>query len=493
MPDGYKFYQYQSNELDEEGNLVTHTDPYDPWDGIQGSIKTGQDSRAYVKNYKGYGLRLEKEWEDASSVQDRDPAYFAVYKVGSDGAPDALVPGSARQLKYTSDPKKQQLYWWYPDLPFEDTVLSDYAVFEVKLTGGGIAVDANGMVTGYESITPVLHGGIVTMKCTLTEEDQAKEIPYKVTYADPKKISDNVRAFKVTNSPEKLPPVRFVKTDWEGNMLSGAGFSLRYGKDLSYSLFDTETKTSDKNGLIAQVYLQENVAYTLTELKPPQGYVGIDAPLTVTLRATGSEWELNVSPTIPDGSPAYYEVSTAEDGILTLTVKNHPYDFMAIKVDSTDTDVKVAGARFDLYKQVTVGTTATWDEDNPVYKELITDADGVIPNINNTLPAGTYQLRETAAPSGYSQLAGNIDFTVSGMGVIALGSCPAGVELTSTTDDPKKVTGKIIYAITIPNTPGTPLPSTGGTGTRWIYLIGFILIALAGAGLILVRRRRELS
>ena len=615
-PDGYQFYEYQNNELDENSHFVTHTDPYDPWDGIQGSIKTGQDSWAYVKNYKGYGLRLEKEWEDASSVQDRDPAYFAVYKVGSDGAPDALVPGSARQLKYTSDPKKQQLYWWYPDLPFEDTVLSDYAVFEVKLNGGRIAVDDNGAVTGYESITPVLHGGIVTMKCTLTEEDQAKEIPYKVTYAAPNDISDNVRAFKVTNSPADLPPVRFVKTDWSEIGLPGAEFSLRYGTDLSYSLFDKVTKTSDENGLIAQVYLQENVEYKLTELKSPQGYVGIDGPLTVTLESTKSDWELKVRPENPAVSPACYKV-TREDGVLTLIVKNHPYDFKAIKVDSTNTDVK-EGAEFDLYKQVTDGGITDWDKD-PFYKGLKTDQNGVIPKINKELPAGTYQLRETDAPSGYSKLAGNINFTVSETGVITIGEKPAEVKFSSVTDESEETGKNTTYLITIPNTPlplmlvkadengnnlagakfnlkisdkdkswvdvkdkkgetryndidmtsesefqlsglpdglyrleetfspagynmlkkpvyfkiksdriveltredgtenndntqasisqnkdtgvytitvrntpGVHLPGTGGTGRRWIYLTGLMLIALAGAGIILVRRRREL-
>ena len=93
---------------------------------------------------------------------------------------------------------------------------------------------------------------------------------------------------------------------------------------------------------------------------------------------------------------------TKENGILTLTVKNHPYEFEAVKVDSTDATVKVAGAKFDLYKQVMIGETLTWDEDHPVHTGLTTNANGVIPQIDNTLSAGTYQLRETEAPSGYS-------------------------------------------------------------------------------------------
>ena len=448
MPDGYKFWQYTN----DEGTV--HTDLYDPWDGIEGTIRTSADAGAVVKNYKGYGLRLEKVWEDASSVQDRDPAYFAVYKVDSNGTPDTLVSDSVRQLAYNSDPEKQQLYWWYLDLPIANTGLTDYAVFEVVLTGDGITVGSDGVVSDYESITPILEDGIVTLNGTLAGESTAKEIEYTVTYADPENISDNVRGFKATNSPAELPPVRFVKVDWDGTKLPGADFSLRYGENLSNSLFEPATKTSDEYGLIAQVYLQENVAYTLTELKSPQGFVGLDGPLTVTLVATTSDgWELNVSPAIPAGYPAYYEVTT-EDGILTLTVKNHPYAFEAVKVDSTDTTVKVAGAKFNLFKQVTVDTATTWDEEHPVYTDLTTDSDGIIPNINNTLPAGTYQLRETAAPSGYNKPNQsnqyNVTFTVSETGVITLGSCPDGVKLTSETNDS---TGKITYSIAIPNIP----------------------------------------
>ena len=43
----------------------------------------------------------------------------------------------------------------------------------------------------------------------------------------------------------------------------------------------------------------------------------------------------------------------------------------------------------------------------------------------------------------------------------------------------------------IGNTPGSVLPATGGEGTRMIYLLGITLMVLAGAGLILVRRRKE--
>ena len=215
---------------------------------------------------------------------------------------------------------------------------------------------------------------------------------------------------------------------------------------------------SDTNGLIGQAYLQENVDYTLTELQAPQGFIGLDTPLVVRLQASESAesgWTLNVSSEIPAGYPVYYDV-TEEDGVLTLTVKNRPYDLEMVKVDSTDNNVKLAGAKFSLFKQQKIDGHQTWDEDHPVYTGLITDENGVIPNINNELGPGTYQLRETAAPDGYilpndGTTAGvRIDFTVTEMGSIELGSHPDEVTLTTTTDD---TTGKVTYTVLIPNHP----------------------------------------
>ena len=54
------------------------------------------------------------------------------------------------------------------------------------------------------------------------------------------------------------------------------------------------------------------------------------------------------------------------------------------------------------------------------YEDLVTDPEGMIPLIDNTLPAGTYQLREKAPLSGYQTLPGYVEFTVSKAGAISL-------------------------------------------------------------------------
>jgi LPXTG-motif cell wall-anchored protein len=52
------------------------------------------------------------------------------------------------------------------------------------------------------------------------------------------------------------------------------------------------------------------------------------------------------------------------------------------------------------------------------------------------------------------------------------------------------VDGKKCYTVTILNNPGASLPSTGGPGTTFIYILGTMLTGLAGTILALRRKRR---
>ena len=463
-PDGYKFYQYQNDELDTEGNPLTHTDPYNPSEGIEGKIRStsDDDSNVWVRNYKGYGIRLRKIWEDATSIQDRNAAYFAVYKVDSNGAPETLVDGSVRQLAYTADQTKQELYWWYLDLPIADTGLMDYRVFEVVLaTNGDHVVDEDGVVTGYTEIEPITEGGGITLNGTLVGQNVSKPINYAVTYAEPEWSGDNVLKLEATNTPATLPLVRIVKTDWAGSSLADAKFTLKYGDELESSLFDPETKISDASGLVAQVYLQEDTTYTLTETQSPQGYVGLESSLQIGIEdrtPSGSGWKLNVSPAIPEGSPEYYTVSyNSSYTVITLTVKDHPYDLEMIKVDKSDPNIKLRGVVFNLYKQITINNTTGWDDDHPYKEGLVTNTDGVIPEIDKNLPAGIYQLREMTSPTNYLPLGVNINFTISDTGVFTLGpdNVDGVADVTTLTTSEPDTDGKITYTLLIKNTPYT--------------------------------------
>lgn len=46
--------------------------------------------------------------------------------------------------------------------------------------------------------------------------------------------------------------------------------------------------------------------------------------------------------------------------------------------------------------------------------------------------------------------------------------------------------------IIVKNTPGAALPSTGGSGINLIYLLGIMLTSIAGAGLVMGRRKKAI-
>ena len=100
----------------------------------------------------------------------------------------------------------------------------------------------------------------------------------------------------------------------------------------------------------------------------------------------------------------------------------------------------------------------------------------------------TYYLVETKAPAGYLLLTEPVVITVNSAGVTYnhsdknLSKSGNGISFDEETDT---------FTLTITNDAGYELPETGGEGTRMIYLLGITMMVLAGAGLILVRRRKE--
>ena len=47
------------------------------------------------------------------------------------------------------------------------------------------------------------------------------------------------------------------------------------------------------------------------------------------------------------------------------------------------------------------------------------------------------------------------------------------------------------FTVVVESTPGVELPSTGGMGTYFIYLLGIMLTGLASSGMVMKRRRRH--
>lgn len=111
------------------------------------------------------------------------------------------------------------------------------------------------------------------------------------------------------------------------------------------------------------------------------------------------------------------------------------------------------------------------------------------------LKDGTYYLKEVKAPDGYNLPTGTQAITpitltaATSEGNVFTGALDNSKD--NTTDNKSSVdTGTTGSAtVTIENTAGSTLPSTGGMGTKLFYTIGGIL--MAGAAIVLVVRKRR--
>ena len=241
--------------------------------------------------------------------------------------------------------------------------------------------------------------------------------------------NSNVRVDTVRNT---RPGLTLKKQTWDGNPLAGATFALT-DPDGNLNL----SFTSDETGLLHQVLLRKHVDYTLTETKAPNGYYGMQSP--VTLRLTDSGFTVNGS------DPECY---TLDQAASTLTLKNRPLVFQVLKADQ-DSKLPLSGVHFALHKQVTVGGVTIFDFD-PMegYDDLVTNANGILPHVDQTLAAGTYELREKEPLSGYDRLPGSVQFTISDTGVVSL---VKEAEYTEISDPQLQADGSMLQTLTICN------------------------------------------
>ena len=186
-----------------------------------------------------------------------------------------------------------------------------------------------------------------------------------------------------------------------------------------------------------------------------------DATITVTYDAT-----VNNSATVDSNTANSNSVTmTYSAQSITDVVYVATYDFLLKKTDGTN---YLPGAGFKLYDAETDGNLIKVGKDDTGYyvdatedEEIMVDsANGV--NIRGLAP-GTYYLEETTVPAGYNKLAERQAVTITT-------GATAAVE------------------VTVENSAGSALPSTGGIGTTLFYVIGGLL--MAGAAVLLITKKR---
>lgn len=427
IPDGYSRASYIITERAGQTDRVETRDE----DAI-GTVYEGEEPYVVVNNLKGYGIRIYKEFTDQNYVSEREETYFAAYLDGT------LIPGTIQRLKFTKD----TLYWYFETLA-EGKQLSDYHIREVKLKDP-VVDSKTGYVTSYSTLSSVAEGESITLKGKLKGDTSSttSSFDYDVEYHENVEITgNNIRVDRITN---KRDGIVIKKEDMYDNPLKGAVFDLFDENASKIGSF-----TSDDKGFVTIAYLRKNVDYTLVEKKSPSGYSGLKEPLTVRMNSDGS---INVSTTNTTDAKRFEFKEGPSDP--SITVKNIRYNFSVSKEDKI-TKAPVKGVVFSLHRQRTVGGVTVVDfSPIPGYESLVTDDDGIVPRIDNTIPPGTYQLREISTPATHQGLNYYVLFTVTETGDIKLDDVHPEVQVL---EEEVEEAGekRVVYTLLIYNNPVT--------------------------------------
>ena len=472
IPDGYSLqkYLYYADASDRDS-----VDEFSKNGRVTGTIRSGADPLVEVCNLKGWGLRIYKTWNDADYMADRASTFFALFVKDGDGyrfveMPDGETADSVKELTQNDT----TLYWYIKSLE-DGKDFSDYVALEVT----GVTVDQNHVIS-YDpsSITPVENGRTITLNGRQQGETGTAAYTYTVTYeTGEQEAGSNVREDQVTNSRQGVI-IRKMKQGDDSVPLAGAVFTMSVdGNTIG-------TYTSDETGLITTAFLGEGKSYILKEIKTPQGWTGTGAEYTIVKNSDG-----NISVTCADSS--YQVIPKTESEEAQLIIFNRPYVLQVIKANG-NTGLPLEGFRFELHRQKTVDGVVSFDL-TPMegYEDLVSGADGLIAGLDNTLPAGTYQLREKreSVPEAYTPLSKYVVFTVSELGEVRLVSGPEEVGFTEeTSDDPS---GKVTYTITIRNYSTNEVAPTdyraSSTPYLWMFVFGLAIVSIA----MMVRRKRR--
>lgn len=225
-----------------------------------------------------------------------------------------------------------------------------------------------------------------------------------------------------------------------------------------------------------------NSNYTLKELAAGTTTTGTTTNCNNEVRLADRQIKFSIgtdtagTPVLKDGNT---DTTKGTIGVAEFTNEQSVADVEIVKVDATNTDVTITGAKFDLYE-----ADAKWNKtSNNRFntEDIVSGNEGRIEL--KALPVGNYLLVETEAATGYSLPTKPWKITVGSGGTV------------NVMDNEERTVGKItenemtIYQIT--NAKVYSLPQSGGPGTYGFTISGVAILATALLLFINNKRREE--
>ena len=289
---------------------------------------------------------------------------------------------------------------------------------------------------------------------------------------------------------------------------------------VAYSIYDVETDDALPAGVVATdpaTDAEGNITFSLEIEDLLATYPSILPSQKVIVKYT---CYLNRNALIADANTNEVKIEydnnpNGEGTGVTVPDYAHAYTFKVDvdKYDAADANIKLEGVEFILYYRDTVGDTTTYHYAQVITEEMVeagteingkvvTDADvGVVygytedredASILDTdengaiylkgLDAGIYYLEETKEPDGYNKLDTPVQVEIKPEYSEVDGSLTTVKYEVDNTDQGN------LSTVSVANSKGNILPSTGGIGTTIFYIAGAILAL--GAGLVLITKKR---
>lgn len=331
----------------------------------------------------------------------------------------------------------------------------------------------------------------------ITEKSSSTKIEKKIVTANGEtdktnaSVGDTVN-FEITTDVPTYPELslnsKYVVSDKAATGLTFGAISKVYGVNADGQKYELPaaayaTSQARPNGDAvdfalsfdyAQIkeYSQIRIEYTAT--------VNKDAVIGNTGNANTAYLDYSNDPYASTESWKNYDAST--------TVYSFGFDLT--KVDKK-TNVALAGAEFEVYSDAQLTNKISFTGTNGNYKKAdATQTDEAVTTVAvnengklilEGLAAGTYYLKETKAPADYNIARDAFELTVKD-------TDNDGV--AENADNSAKFENGLV-TISIPNSNGFQLPTTGGMGTILFTVGGIALIALGAVMIVLIRKNSK--